>query len=69
MFHKGDVIMRVNANGGLEHMLSDIEAEVLRYVRASPHSVKLRDISRRLKSDMDEVYRIVGRLTTKGFLR
>jgi len=69
VFHKGDVIMKVNANGELEHMLSEIEADVLRYVRTSPHSVKLKDISKELKLNIDEVYRVIEKLIAKGFLR
>jgi len=69
VFHKGDAIMKVNANGELEHMLSSIEAEVLKHVRTSPHSVKLRDISKEFRLDVDEAYRVVEKLIAKGFLR
>jgi len=69
VFHKGDAIMKINASGELEHMLGDIEAEILKHVRTSPHSVKLRDISRELRLNVDEAYRVVEKLIAKGFLR
>jgi len=69
VFYKGSAIMKVNANGVLEHMLSPIEAGILKCIRISPHSIKLKDISRIFKLNIIEAYEIVEKLIAKGFLR
>jgi len=69
VFCSGDILLKVNARGGLEHALSSIEASVLRCVRISLHSVKLREISQVLGISISEAYEVVERLIAKGFLR
>lgn len=69
VFGSGDVILRVNANGRLEHTLDRVEVEVLRYIRTSRHSVRLKEVSDGLGLDVGEAYKIIEKLVATGFLK
>ncbi len=68
VFSDGGIVLRVNSRGELEHALSIVEVRVLEYVRASPHSVRLKEISSELGLDVSETCRVVEGLIAKGFL-
>ena len=69
VFEHGDLILRVDRHGKMKHTLSDVEIEVLRYVRGSPHSVKLSEIASTLGLDLSEAYMVVEKLRMKGYLK
>ncbi len=69
VFCNGDVILKVDAEGRLMHALSSTEVEVLSYIRKSPHSVKLKEVSAGIGLSIDETYEIVRGLVARGFLR
>jgi hypothetical protein len=69
VFYNGDLLLTVEAEGGARLRLSPLEAEVLRTVRGSPHSVKLGELADALGLDPAEVYKAVERLRNRGLLR
>ncbi|WFO74934.1 helix-turn-helix domain-containing protein [Desulfurococcaceae archaeon MEX13E-LK6-19] len=50
-------------------MLSETEANILRYIRRQPHSVKLREIADNTGINMDEAYKIIEKLKIRKYLR
>ena len=68
VFRGGNLLLTLDSRGPRLN-LSPREAEALRIVRTSPHSVPLQEIARQLGASAGEAEQIVGLLVAKGLLR
>lgn len=68
VFRDGDLVLKVGYEG-MEVMLSDLDVDVLKIVRSSPHAVKLSEIADSLGVDVEEVSNIVQSLVARNYLK
>ena len=68
VFHNGDLLLVVD-EGGPELALDELEGDVLKAIRTSPHSVELESLARSLGLTLSEVSGIVQKLRNKSLIR
>ena len=69
VFHRGDLLLKVDEGGEPKAAISDVEARVLACVRTSLHSIALKDIAQSLELTFEETQKVVEKLVAKGFLK
>ena len=68
VFYNGDLLLIVE-DGKPKLVLDELEYKALKTIRESPHSIKLEELTSKLKLSLNEVARIIKKLRNKGLIK